>query len=302
MVYENPSFIAAVIPIICGSVSGGCGIVVGHPFDTLKVQMQVRSNISARNPNILKHVKNLYRGIVPPLVTAGIISSINFSLYENFKYKLASINDYNNGCSGQETTAEYLQRTFIAGSLGGGIVSFLTSPISLVKVRRQLTENNYLLSSISQVYKSKGVLGFYRGFSCFFIMESLGRGVYLYTYEAVKIILINVKGSNSLQHQSSIYDRILAAGIAGCVSWFVIYPCDVLKSRLQLDFEGVRFKNVTDCLIDTWREGGIRSLYRGISFTLIRAAPVAATVLPIYDTMKEFLDKELLISSRKPLL
>lgn len=143
------------------------------------------------------------------------------------------------------------------------------------------------MSSISQIYLSRGVLGFYRAFSCFFIMESLGRGVYLCTYEAVKIIL----DENDF-YKGNIYGKIISAGVAGCASWFVIYPCDVLKSRMQLDFEGERFKNVFTCLLDTWRQGGIKGLYRGIGFTLIRAAPVAATVLPIYDSLTEFLDKK----------
>lgn len=35
----------------------------------------------------------------------------------------------------------------------------------------------------------------------------------------------------------------------------------------------------------TFREGGVPIFFRGIKFSLIRAAPVAACVLPTYDLM-----------------
>jgi hypothetical protein len=40
---------------------------------------------------------------------------------------------------------------------------------------------------------------------------------------------------------------------------------------------------------ETYAAGGLRGFYRGISFTLLRAAPVAGTVLPVYDAGKAWL-------------
>ena len=40
---------------------------------------------------------------------------------------------------------------------------------------------------------------------------------------------------------------------------------------------------------ETYANGGLRGFYRGISFTLIRAAPVAGVVLPVYDAGKAWL-------------
>lgn len=35
----------------------------------------------------------------------------------------------------------------------------------------------------------------------------------------------------------------------------------------------------------TFAEGGVLAFYRGISMTLLRAAPVAGVVLPVYDAV-----------------
>ena len=50
-----------------------------------------------------------------------------------------------------------------------------------------------------------------------------------------------------------------------------------------------RFVDWKDCFAKTWQEGKLSAMYRGIGFTLIRAAPVAATILPIYEYTKEFI-------------
>jgi hypothetical protein len=87
--------------------------------------------------------------------------------------------------------------------------------------------------------------------------------------------------------------RLASAACAGCVSWFVIYPFDVIKARLQADRFGIKYAGSWDCFIKTWREGGVGALYRGLTYTLIRAGPVAATVLPLYEFTKEYLEKKI---------
>ena len=40
-----------------------------------------------------------------------------------------------------------------------------------------------------------------------------------------------------------------------------------------------------------WREGGLPRMYRGLSYTLLRAAPTAATLLPTYEFVLERLQR-----------
>eukprot|EP00401_Gymnodinium_catenatum_P076766 CAMPEP_0117623184 /NCGR_PEP_ID=MMETSP0784-20121206/88519_1 /TAXON_ID=39447 /ORGANISM="" /LENGTH=333 /DNA_ID=CAMNT_0005427133 /DNA_START=122 /DNA_END=1123 /DNA_ORIENTATION=+ len=83
--------------------------------------------------------------------------------------------------------------------------------------------------------------------------------------------------------------RVFSSGLAGVCCWFLYYPIDVVKSRVHLDFSGIKYSGVLDCAVKTFREGGIAAFYRGMSFTLIRAAPVAAATLTTYETVKDIL-------------
>ena len=55
---------------------------------------------------------------------------------------------------------------------------------------------------------------------------------------------------------------------------------DVIKSRLQTDIigPGRKYSGALDCAIQSFRNEGLRSFFRGIGPTLCRAAPVNAMV------------------------
>ena len=67
------------MPLEHGAFLLGCvvvvGVLVGQPFDTHKVHRQIGVKVWE---GVLNHVKVHYRGVVPPLLTAGFIRSLNF--------------------------------------------------------------------------------------------------------------------------------------------------------------------------------------------------------------------------------
>ena len=123
-----------------------------------------------------------------------------------------------------------------------------------------------------------------------------------------------------------LYQRILAGALAGVAGWLVIYPLDVrthtyilpsthppiytnpsthppthpptsqqvVKSRLQADALAPgknKYSTMSDCFRQSYQKGGMRSLYSGLGFTLLRAVPVASVILPSYDATYWFLSK-----------
>ena len=68
------------------------------------------------------------------------------------------------------------------------------------------------------------------------------------------------------------------------MAWTAIYPLDVLRSRLYSGSgaggAGGGGGGMWSLLLSLHREG---ALFRGLGFTLVRAAPVAGVVLTMYD-------------------
>lgn len=273
LIKENMMHIS---PFLAGSIAGACGIFMGHPFDTLKVRMQVGNNLDYKKIDI-HLIKQLYRGLLSPLLSAGTIASINFSLYENFRRNLKG-----------NITGEY-KNVFVSGSLAGAFVSVLSTPIGFIKLQQQIQTEKGLLNCISVIYKQYGIKIFYRGFFPMFYMDTIGRGVYMSIYEASKNNLAQL--SNLMPHDMSI--RVASAAIAGVFSWLSIYPFDVIKSHIQYDIQKAKYRSTLDCARAIVTTSGYRGLFRGIGYTIIRAAPVAAVVLPAYEFAKHMIENEI---------
>lgn len=109
---------------IWGTFAGVWLTMVGHPFDSIKVRMQMASHRVSMTKTITTIYKNegffsFYRGLTPPLTTIPLINAIVMSTFE-FGRRTLGLNEIN------------------AGILAGFVNSFVISPIELVKWRLQM--------------------------------------------------------------------------------------------------------------------------------------------------------------------
>jgi hypothetical protein len=73
---------------IAGTISGVCGVIAGHPFDTIKVVMQTHPD----KHSVMHHLKNLtrsegvrglFKGLVSPMLGVGVINSILYVIFSS---------------------------------------------------------------------------------------------------------------------------------------------------------------------------------------------------------------------------
>ncbi len=86
--------------------------------------------------------------------------------------------------------------------------------------------------------------------------------------------------------------RLPAAAASGGLMWLVLAPIDVLRSqylRAVADGAGGPPSTVRGTAAALYMSQGLRGFYRGLSVTLVRAVPVACTVLPLNDVLHEVL-------------
>lgn len=297
----NPTHVAS---FVAGSVAGASGVIVGHPFDSLKVRLQVGQALAYEKVDMYV-VRQLYRGIIPPLLTVGTLQALNFSTYEYFKRNIQRLSD-NITNSPQDDylrpSQMNLSTIFFAGFSTGAMMSIITNPMNIVKIRMQVASEAGLWSCIKDVYRLHGVRSFYRGYWSSFFTDSPGRGIYMWIYEFTKLQVVKFR-YNNYEHipgravtDTSYVDhttRLISAVSAGIFSWLAVYPLDVIKSKVQLDIAKKQYRNSWDCIVKTYKSQGIRGFFRGLSYTLIRAGPVSATILPIYDVTKEYVERKL---------
>lgn len=88
------------------------------------------------------------------------------------------------------------------------------------------------------------------------------------------------------QNHSALWaSSALAGGTTGALTWVIIYPFDIIKTRIQTapmdtPLEKRRLFHVGREIV---RKEGVSALFRGLNITIIRAFPVNAIVFPVYE-------------------
>ena len=267
--------------VAAGWFAGAAGVLIGHAFDTAKVQAQVGKSSGGS-------LLTLYRGILPPLLTTGATRSLYFGVYEWVKPHAAAAL-----CR----PTQDLTTVFVAGAGTGFLTAPATAPIQRLKLVQQI-EGGSLRSTFSRLMAS-GTLA--RGLGLHMTLETIGSGCYLVSYAAAKEalrchgsgVLWNAREASQTSEEPLML-RILSGMAAGCAGWLSIYPLDVLRSRVMSAPPEARSREgivqmTAAAIRNTYASGGLHGFYRGLSFTLMRAAPVAGTVLPVYDAGKTWL-------------
>jgi hypothetical protein len=231
----------------------------------------------------------------------GLIQSINFASYDSIRRYLHQ-REHPNAAETDYLTRDSLVNVGIAGCITGGLLSIVTGPLIHIKTFQQVTGQNFRTALHQSLLAKNGqfsIKGGYVGIVPHFLSETIGRAAYYGMYEYCKRSIVQYKQEGSTEATTSsvtMGERMMCAAIAGVTCWAIIFPADTLRNRLynqKSSAAGTQMLSTTEMMQSMYRhEGGLRPFYRGFSLTVLRAGPVAAAVLPIYDSVLEWLSSE----------
>ncbi|KAL9892390.1 solute carrier family 25 member 45 isoform X1 [Glossina fuscipes] len=287
---------------LAGCFGGACGVLVGHPLDTIKTWQQAsNSNVFTATKQIYVRnngIKGFYRGMFFPFVTTGAINSILFGVYGNHMRQLRRVchSDY------QREQLEY-KHMFLAGSIAGFVQSFIACPIELVKVRlqTQFYYNEYVMgqrrtpfNTFKRILKSDGISGIYRGLLPMMCRDVFPYGIYMLAYrhttkflDSTPFVQQRREGRKKDESQVDLIVTTLAGAWAGILSWVCVIPFDVVKTIMQAE-ENRQYRSTRHCLVVNFRRYGMRSLFRGSWMLVVRAIPVNAATFLGYEYALEW--------------
>ncbi|CAL9751703.1 unnamed protein product [Musa acuminata subsp. burmannicoides] len=187
------------------------------------------------------------------------------------------------GISKHVNPSKYL----IAGGVAGAASRTATAPLDRLKVALQVqTTRARILPAIKDIWREGGFLSFFRGNGLNVIKVTPESAIKFYTFEILKDFIVKGKGEEKSNIGAS--ERLIAGGIAGAVSQTVIYPMDLVKTRLQTyACEAGKVPNLATLTRDIWVHEGPRAFYRGIVPSLLGIIPFAGIDLAAYETLKD---------------
>jgi len=187
---------------------------------------------------------------------------------------------------------------FVAGTITGAIQTVLSSPVEMTKIRLQM-QNIGMKSTkemrkykgpidvLVKMYSEEGIRGPGRGYLVTLIRDGPGYGFYFASYAWMCQTLAPKDTSLT---DLSIPRLLLAGGLCGSASWIVIYPIDVIKTRIQAEgFQPVgRYRNYAHCVRECLEEDGLRTFTRGLKTTVIRSIPVNAVTFCTVSVVERY--------------
>jgi len=266
---------------LSGGLGGVCTVIVGHPFDTIKVRLQTMPKpIKGESPMYsgtwdcaVKTVRRegfrgFYKGMAAPIAGVAPIFAISFFGFGVGKKIQQSSDDV-------PLTKPQL---FVAGAFSGIFTTIIMAPGERIKCLLQVQQDSTGPKKYSgprdvvrQLYREGGIRSIYKGTVATLLRDVPASGMYFMTYEWIQELLNPEKAK-----EIGIMRTIVAGGMAGICNWLVGIPADVLKSRLQTAEEGKYPGGLRQVFAQLIREEGVTALYKGCAPVMIRAFPANA--------------------------
>jgi solute carrier family 25 carnitine/acylcarnitine transporter 20/29 len=280
--------------LFAGAVGGIAQVLIGQPFDIVKVRLQTSQQYSGALDAATKIYKNegalaFYKGTLTPLIGIGACVSVQFAGFNYARRAFETQNTAKHGSS-QLSYSQY----YAAGAFAGIANTVLSSPIEHIRIRLQTQPHGAgrlydgPIDCVRKLSAHQGVLaGVYRGTAVTYLREAQAYGVWFTSFEY--LMNADAKRNGIDRKEISTLKIAMYGGLAGEMLWLSSYPFDVVKSKMQSDGfgEAMKYKSMRDCFAKTYRAEGLGGFWRGIGPTLLRAMPVSAgTFATVEVTMR----------------
>ncbi|KAK0385786.1 hypothetical protein NLU13_6963 [Sarocladium strictum] len=288
---------------IAGGIAACGAVTATHPFETVKIRMQLQGELQKKGNTTLHYrgplhgvgvivknegIRGIYRGLGCAYVYQVMLNGCRLGFYEPMRKGIANL-VFNN------QNAQNLGINMFCGAASGVIGAAAGSPFFLVKTRLQSyspslpvgTQHQYknAIDGMRSIYRAEGVSGLYRGVGAAMIRTGFGSSVQLPTYFFAKRRLIQHAG---MEEGPALH--LTSSAVSGFVVCCFMHPPDTVMSRLY-NQHGDLYKGVFDCLGKTIRTEGFLALYKGFLPHLARILPHTILTLSLAEQTNKLVRK-----------
>ncbi|CAI7614718.1 unnamed protein product [Penicillium palitans] len=293
--------------LAAGAAGGLCAVVVGHPFDLVKVRLQTaEKGIYSGAMDVVRRTvareglaRGLYAGVSAPLVGVTPMFAVSFWGYDVGK---TLVNKFSTVPIKNDTPQYSIAQISSAGFFSAIPMTLITAPFERVKVLLQIQGQKTLapgekpkysggMDVVRQLYKEGGVRSVFRGSAMTLARDGPGSAAYFAAYEYIKRSLTPKDAEGNVTGELSLSAVVCAGGAAGIAMWIPVFPIDTVKSRLQSASGKPTMGGV---IRSVYASGGFKAFFPGFGPALARAVPAnAATFLGVelaHKGMKKLFD------------
>lgn len=281
----DESFTRKLKDIAAGFVGGATQVLIGQPFDLVKIRLQTASGPSVSAVSVAKQVLQhegpmaFYKGTLAPLFGVGACVSLQFYGFLECKRQILK--------NSKQSELSLWPQTYIAGAAAGFVNLPVTAPVEQLRILSQASKKHTSLAqTVRTIWQSQGPRGLYRGFGITLLRECHGYGVWFLAYESLLQGVISQRKYKS-RDEVVTWELLACGALAGNALWLASYPLDVIKSNVQSDKFGAESKFgglAVRAARAIWASGGAMGFWKGLAPCLVRAVPCSAGTFAAVET------------------
>ncbi|KAF9350936.1 carnitine transporter [Mortierella sp. AD094] len=184
-------------------------------------------------------------------------------------------------------------KSFLSGAFGGIATVVVGFPFDFAKVRIQTSPNGTYTGTLDvfkQAVKADGFRGLYRGMATPLVSVTPIFAVSFWGYDMGKKIVYSVTPERKSQ-ELSVSELAFAGFFSAVPMTLFMAPSERIKVVLQTQGSGANklYNGPIDVIRALYKEGGLRSIFRGSGATLLRDGPGSAAYFVAYELVKKAL-------------
>ncbi|KAH7127000.1 calcium-binding mitochondrial carrier protein-like protein Aralar1 [Dendryphion nanum] len=278
-----------------GSLAGAFGAFMVYPIDLVKTRMQNQRSSAVGQllyknsldcaKKVIKNegFKGLYSGVLPQLVGVAPEKAIKLT-----------VNDLVRGKFTEKATGRiWWPWELVAGGSAGAcqvLLQIFTNPLEIVKIRLQVqgevakNVEGTPKRSAMWIIRNLGLVGLYKGASACLLRDVPFSAIYFPAYSHLKRDFFG----ESPQKQLGVLQMLTAGAIAGMPAAYFTTPCDVIKTRLQVEARkgDATYNGLRDCARKVYQEEGFKAFFKGGPARIMRSSPQFGFTLAGYELLQ----------------
>lgn len=303
--------------VVAGSTAGLISRFIVAPLDVVKIRLQLQTH-SLSDPlsqlnlhggptykgtlptmrHILAHegLSGLWKGNVPAEMMYVCYSAVQFTTYRTTSLLLQKM-----------VSLPPSAESFVAGAVAGATATTATYPLDLLRTRFAAQGNEdrvymNLRHAVRDIARDEGLRGFFRGLGPAVIQIAPFMGTFFAVYEGLRSPLARFADAALADVMPSAArgsSDAMAGAIAAVAAKTVVFPLDLVRKRIQVQgptrsryvhknipvYDG----GVVRTLQTILRQEGVRGLYRGLTVSLLKAAPASTITVWTYERVLHLL-------------
>ncbi|KAF8846762.1 mitochondrial carrier [Acephala macrosclerotiorum] len=277
-----------------GALAGAFGAFMVYPIDLVKTRMQnqrssrVGEMLYKNSLDCAKKVirnegfKGLYSGILPQLVGVAPEKAIKLT-----------VNDMARGFFSEPDGKIWLPYEFLSGGAAGACQVIFTNPLEIVKIRLQVqgevakNVEGAPRRSAMWIIRNLGLVGLYKGASACLLRDVPFSAIYFTSYNHLKRDYFQESQTKKL----GVLQLLTAGAIAGMPAAYLTTPCDVIKTRLQVEARKGEssYTGLAHAAKTIYKQEGFKAFFKGGPARIFRSSPQFGFTLAGYEVLQNLL-------------